>query len=63
MEIDLKDADYVLTEGAAWFTVKNFSIRIFSTDEGVVVDIYKKGSEMDSFIAGTYAADDETIEE
>ncbi len=59
-ENTLKDADFELIEGAAWFTVKNFSIRIHSTDEGVIVDVYAKGREMDDFIATTYAFDSET---
>lgn len=59
-ENTLKDADFELAEGAAWFTVKNFSIRIHSTDEGVIVDVYAKGREMDDFIATTYAFDSET---
>ena len=62
--MNLKDDDYTLEEGAAWFTVKGFAIRILSTDEGVVVDIWKDGGEMDSPIASTYAFDQEisTIE-
>ena len=40
-DVNLIDGDYVLTDGAAWFRVKNFSIRIQSTDEGVVVDLGK----------------------
>lgn len=36
----LIDDDYTLVEGAAWLDVKGFWIRIHSTDEGVVVDIY-----------------------
>lgn len=53
----LKDEDYTLEEGAAWFTVKGFSVRIMSTDEGVVVDIYGLGREMAGPIASTYAFD------
>jgi hypothetical protein len=62
--MNLKDDDYTLTEGAAWFAVKGFAIRILSTDEGVVVDVWKDGGEMDSPIASTYAYDSdiETIE-
>lgn len=55
----MPDGDYVLTEGAAWVSAKGFSIRIIETDEGVVVDIYKRGEEMDSAIASTYAFDQE----
>jgi hypothetical protein len=63
MNTDLTDADYTLTEGRAWFTVKQFSIRILSTDEGVVVDIYKLGEEMEPPIAVTYALDHEAKEQ
>ena len=56
---ELKDACYELAEGAAWFTVKDFSIRVQSTDEGVIVDVYPKGRECDYLIASTYAFDSE----
>jgi len=58
---DLKDDDYTLVEGAAWFTVKKFAIRIHATDEGVVVDIFKDPLEdgFDDPLASTYAFDDE----
>jgi hypothetical protein len=59
MDTKLVDGDYVLTEGAAWFTVKGFSIRIHSTDEGVVVDVYKAMEEMTDPVASTYAFDSE----
>ena len=61
--MNLKDDDYTLEEGAAWFTVKGFSIRILSTDEGVVVDIYESGNEWEP-LASTYAFDSDikTIE-
>ena len=57
--MNLIDSDYVLTEGAAWFTVKGFSIRIHSTDEGVVVDVFKAMEEMSGPVASTYAFDSE----
>jgi hypothetical protein len=60
---ELKDGDYVLTEGAGWFTVKGFAIRILSTDEGIVVDVYRDGNEMDSPIASTYAFDADLLDE
>ena len=59
----LLDADYVLTEGAGWFDVKGFAIRIQSTDEGVVVDVFaKRLLETEPFcepLASTYAFDAE----
>lgn len=41
-DTQLPDNDYVLSEGSGWFDVKGFTIRIHSTDEGVIVDIYDK---------------------
>jgi hypothetical protein len=58
----LTDTDYVLTEGAGWFRVKGFAIRIHSTDEGVIVDIFKDGEYTDT-IATTYAFDHEIMEQ
>jgi len=60
--IPLEENDYVLVNGAGWFTVGKFSIRIYKTDEGVVADIYPLGQEHEA-IAGTYAFDDEIEEE
>ena len=57
--IPLSDNDYTLVDGAAWFTVKKFSIRIHATDEGVIADIFALGREMDESIASTYAYDSE----
>jgi hypothetical protein len=58
----LTDDDYKLTDGAAWIEVKNFAIRIHSTDEGVIVDIFKN-EEYAEAIASTYAFDTETTNE
>ena len=54
---ELVDGDYLLADDAAWFTVKDFSVRIKGTDEGVVVDIYELGREDDAPIASTCAID------
>jgi hypothetical protein len=54
-ENTLPDGDYVLDAGAGWFAVQNLSIRIHETDEGVVVDIYRRGAEGEPAIASTYA--------
>ncbi len=59
----LIDGDYILVDEAAWLTVKNFSIRIHSTDEGVNADIYKNGHENQGAIAAAYAFDAEAEEE
>lgn len=55
----IKDETFELSEGAAWFTVKNFSIYIHATDEGVIVDVYPKGRELEDLIASTWASDSE----
>ena len=59
----LQDGDYTLADGAGWFAVKGFAVRIISTDEGIVVDVYKNGAEMESPITSTYAFDAELEEE
>ena len=56
---ELVDGDYFLADDAAWFTVKDFSVRIQGTEEGVVVKIYELGRENDDPIASTYAPDNE----
>ena len=52
--MELKDGDYTLTDGAAWFSVNGFAIRIHTTDEGVAVDMYKDGKENENAFAGCY---------
>lgn len=39
----------------AWVGVRNLSVDIHRTDEGVVVDIFRKGEENGDPIASTYA--------
>jgi hypothetical protein len=63
MVTKIDDGDYELTDGCAWLEAKGFAIRIYTTDEGVVVDIYKKGNEGDAAIASTYAFDSELDEQ
>jgi hypothetical protein len=63
MPKNLTDGDYTLSEGAGWFTVKGFAVRIQSTDEGVVVDVYKDGAEMEEVITSTYAFDNELLDD
>lgn len=58
----LQEGDYLLTHAGAWFTLKGFSIRLVGTDEGVVVNIYANGRELEYALATTQAFDSE-IEE
>jgi len=60
--MEIKDGDYVLAEGAGWFEVGGFAIRIKKDDEGVVVDVYKKGREDEDSIVSCYAFDSELEE-
>jgi hypothetical protein len=61
--IDLKEDDYNLVDGGAWFSIKNFSIKINKTDDGIVVDVYQKGFEDRDPIASTWALDSEIEEQ
>ena len=44
----LKDDDYILEDGAAWFQVEGFAIRIFHTGDGVRVSVCENGKEYDT---------------
>lgn len=62
MVTKIDDGDYELTDGCAWLSAKGFAIRIHTTDEGVVVDIYKEvdlAQLYDEPIASAYAFDSE----
>jgi hypothetical protein len=50
MERDLTDNDYVLVDGAAWFTVREFSIRIRDCGGHLAIAVYPKGNEMEEAI-------------
>ena len=62
MSNELHDEDYTLVDKNMWVTVKGFTIRIHTTDEGVIVDIYANGREDEDAIAATYAFDNECEE-
>ena len=66
--VNLYDEDmYVLADGSAWIDVKEFAIRIHSTDEGVVVDVFDAAAlEEDPFcerLGSTYAFDADCVNE
>lgn len=51
------DAKLCPNAESTWITVKDFSVYIKKTDEGVVVDIYAKGYEDCDCLASCYAFD------
>lgn len=66
MKTHLNDDDYVLDEGAGWFDVKGFAVRIHATDEGVVVDVFDSkalgaGVGMGEPLASTWAHDNDLM--
>ena len=58
-DVLLKDGDYTLIDGSAWFSVKNISIRIFEMNGGVEVAIYALHEEMADPLATASASFDE----
>lgn len=59
MERSLKDGDYKLRDGKAWFSVGKFSVRIAAFDGGVVCSVYPLGHEMDTALAHCAALDEQ----
>ena len=61
----INDNDLVLEpeQQSVWITVDNFSVYVHRTDEGLVVDLFKLGNEMDVAIASTYAFNTEVSDE
>lgn len=57
-------SDYVLKEEvrSVWITVDNLSIYVRRTDEGVAIDIYPRGMEMEDSIVGTWCLRSEATE-
>lgn len=47
--------DYTLDGRFAWITVEDMSVFVHRTEEGVIVDIFPRGKEVDDPIASTYA--------
>jgi hypothetical protein len=53
--VSLPDGDYLLTENAAWIEISGFAVRIFAGDQGLSVNVYASGREMDEAIIETRA--------
>lgn len=60
---ELTDDDYILKEKGAWIESGPFSIRISHNNDGLSVDIYPVGREMERAIASTYASNGEALPE
>lgn len=54
---DLQECDYRLPpeQDSVWIEVDSLVCYVRRTDEGVVVDIFANGQEMENAIASTYA--------
>ncbi len=59
-----EESDAELSDVAddTWVGVKNFSINIIKTDEGVVIDVHARGCEDCNALVSTYAFDSEAEE-
>ena len=55
--IQNEETDYTLSppHGSCWITVDTVSVYIRRTDEGVSVDLFPKGREMNDSLAGAWA--------
>lgn len=59
----LADDDYILQEGGAWFTMNTLSVRLHTTDEGIVCDMHVHTKEDTGALASCYAFFNETGED
>lgn len=61
----LKEGDYVLPEeeGVVWITVRNISVEVRVTDEGVITRLYPKGLEANNELGQAFLFFDEAQEE
>lgn len=59
----LAHGDYVLTDGSGWFDVKEFTVYIHATVDGVVAEIFDaaelRDGDIDAVVACCYALDKE----
>ena len=56
------DAEMAITADSTWIGVKDFSVYIKKTEEGVVVDIYARGYEDCNSLSSCYALDEDVEE-
>lgn len=57
--MNLTDQDYVLTDGAGWFEVGGFVVRIRGTPAALLVDVYKSGEEMEGALNSLFVEVDD----
>jgi len=58
-DIIIPSGDHVLTEGTAWITVNGVSVWIVETTNGVRVELYHVGKEMESALDSAQACNAE----
>lgn len=55
--IQIPDGDHELSEGRTWIKVGPYAVLLVKTDEGIVVDVYQDGREMDETVTSCWALD------
>ena len=57
--MNLTDGDYVLADGAGWFEVGGFVVRVRGTPAALIVDVYKSGEEMEGALNSLFVEVDD----
>ena len=52
---NLIDGDYRLVDGSAWLSAGGFSMRVTTTSDGIIVDLYKQGEELAGVLTSAMA--------
>lgn len=56
-KLQIPDGDHELSEGRTWIKVGPYAVAIIKTDEGIAVDIYQDGREMEEAVSSCWALD------
>jgi hypothetical protein len=62
-DIQLVDTDHTLIEGAAWFTVGSFRIRIYTITKGVKIEVYPINKVVDGMLASLVVGEPSLVED
>ena len=56
-KLQISDGDHELSEGRTWIKVGPYAVALIKTDEGISVDVYQDGREMDEALTSCWALD------